>query len=109
MEHEGTRMTNYQKAKEISNHIRENLLRVIYDLRAKHAHPENISVHLNYAALSLFITTSFDIQGVLNDKQHPLRFCGFKVEVVEDRSGIAKAWVSCYKVEAIIPEQEEIK
>ena len=101
-------MTNYQKAKEISNHIRENLLSVIYDLRKNHAHPENISVHLNYAALALFITTCCDLQGVLNDKLHPLRFCGFKVEVVEDRSSIAKAWVSCYKVEAIIPEQEEI-
>lgn len=102
-------MTNYIKAKEISNRIRENLLRVIYDLRKEHAHPENISVHLNYAALSLFITTCFDLQGVLNDRENPLRFCGIKVEVVEDRSSIAKAWVSCYKVEAIIPEQEEIK
>lgn len=102
-------MINYTKAKEISNRIRENLLRVIYDLRENHAHPENISVHLNYAALALFLTTSFDLEGVLNDKHHPLRFCGFKVEVVEDRSSIAKAWVSCYKVEAIIPEQEEIK
>lgn len=84
-------------------------MRVIYDLRKENAHPENISVHLNYAALYLFMTTCFDLQGVLNDKQHPLRFCGCKVEVVEDRSSVAKAWVSCYKVEAIIPEQEEIK
>ena len=109
MEYEVARMTNYIKAKEISNRIRENLLRVIYDLRITHAHPENISVHLNYAALALFITTSSDLQGVLNDKQHPLHFCGIKVEVVDNRSSIAKAWVSCYKVEAIIPEQEEIK
>lgn len=101
-------MTNYQKAKEISNRIKANLLRVIYDLRKKNAHPENISVHLNYAALSLFIRTSFDMEGILNEKNHPLRFCGVKVEVVEDRSSIAKAWVSCYKIEAIIPEQEEI-
>lgn len=98
-------MTNYMKAKEISNRISENLLRVIYDLRQTHAHPENISVHMNYAALSLFMRTSHNIEGILNDKRHPLRFCGIKVEVVEDRSSIAKAWVSCYKVEAIIPEE----
>lgn len=99
-------MTNYIKAKEISNRIKENLLRVIYDLREKNAHPENISVHFNYAALVLFIRTSTDIEGMLNDKRHPLRFCGLKVELVEDGSSIAKAWVSCYKVEAIIPEDD---
>ena len=102
-------MTNYIKAKEISNRIRENLLRVIYYLRKENAHPENISVHLNYAALALFLTTRSDLEGVLNDKHHPLRFCGLKVELVEDESSIAKAWVSCYKVEAIIPEPEEIQ
>lgn len=102
-------MMNYQKAKEISNWIKVNLLRVIYDLRKENANPENISVHLNHAALVLFIRTSTDIEGMLNDKRHPLRFCGLKVELVEDGSSIAKAWVSCYKIEAIIPEQEEIK
>lgn len=102
-------MMNYQKAKEISNRIRENLLRVIYDLREKHAQPENISVHLNYAALDLFLRTGSDLTGLLNDKEHPLRFCGCKVEAVVDRSSIAKAWVTCYKIEAIIPKQEEIK
>ena len=102
-------MTNYITEKEISNRITENLLRVIYDLRETHAHPENISVHLNYSALALFIRQSSYMEGILNDKRHPLRFCGIKVEVVEDRSSIAKAWVSCYKIEAIIPEQEEIK